>query len=81
MLKITQLFPIQLLCILCDRPLEPAMAHAIFLSVNDDKEGNLMNKLALINIETMKMAAKKKGMIHNHSALREFEIRLQNASC
>ena len=57
------------------------MAHAIFLSVNDDKEGNLMNKLALINIETMKMAAKKKGMIHNHSALREFEIRLENASC
>ena len=57
------------------------MAHAIFLSVNDDNEGNLMNKLALINIETMKMAAKKKGMIHNHSALREFEIRLENASC
>ena len=38
------------------------MAHALFLSGKDDKDGDLMNKLALINIETMKLA-KKKGKI------------------
>ena len=38
------------------QPLDPALTHAIFLSGNDDRSGNLMNKLALINIETMKMA-------------------------
>ena len=38
------------------KTLDPAMAHAIFLSGKDDRYGNLMNKLALINIETMKMA-------------------------
>ena len=35
------------------------MAHALFLSGKDDKDGDLMNKLALINIETMKLAKKK----------------------
>ena len=35
------------------------MAHALFLSGKDDKDGELMNKLALINIETMKLAKKK----------------------
>ena len=39
--------------------LDPSMAHALFLSGKDDKDGDLMNKLALINIETMKQAKKK----------------------
>ena len=39
--------------------LDPSMAHALFLSGKDDKDGELMNKLALINIETMKLAKKK----------------------
>ena len=46
-----------------DRPLDTALAHALFLNGRIDEDGDLMNKLALINTETMKMAAKKKGLV------------------
>ena len=40
-------------------PLDPSLSHAIFLSGKSDQAGDLMNKLALINLETMKLAKKK----------------------
>ena len=42
-----------------DKPLDPSISHALFLSGKEDKRGDLVNKLALINIETMKMVKNK----------------------
>ena len=39
-------------------PLDPTLSHALFLSGKEDKEGDLMNKLASINIEALKLAKK-----------------------
>ena len=40
-------------------PLDPTLSHALFMSGKSDEAGDLMNKLALINLETMKLVQKK----------------------
>ena len=42
------------------------ISHAEFLSGRSDETGDLMNKLALINVATMKLV-KEEGEIHLHS--------------
>ena len=42
------------------------ISHAEFLSGRSDETGDLMNKLALINVATMKLV-KEEGEIHWHS--------------
>ena len=42
------------------------ISHAEFLSGRSDETGDLMNKLALINVATMKLV-KEEGEIHSHN--------------
>lgn len=39
---------------------DPTIFHAIFLSGKDDRNGDLVNRLASINVQAMKLAQKQK---------------------
>lgn len=39
---------------------DPTIFHALFLSGKDDRNGDLVNRLAMINIEAMKLAQEQK---------------------
>ena len=49
--------------------LSPTLSHAKFLSGKSDERGDLMSKLALINVETMKIVKEETEKISRRNRL------------